>query len=66
MMAFSFGFSGDDIEEDPTDISSAQQNTQITGDGGNGPPPIEARTHDVDEMVSRISLSFSSLTLLFM
>jgi protein-histidine N-methyltransferase len=50
-MAFSFGFSGDDIEEDPNDASNARQDTQMAEDGGNGPPPIEARTHDLDEMV---------------
>jgi protein-histidine N-methyltransferase len=48
-MAFSFGFSGDDIEEDPNDA----QNVGEKAEGGeeNGPPPIPARTHALDEMV---------------
>lgn len=48
-MAFSFGFSGDDIEEDPNDVvpQTQEQNTP----GSDVPPPIEARTHDLDEMV---------------
>jgi protein-histidine N-methyltransferase len=49
-MAFSFGFSGDDIEEDPNDIP--QQNEQELGQQTEDvPPPIPARTHDLDEMV---------------
>ena len=49
-MAFSFGFSGDDIEEDPNDIvpHSQEQDTP----GNDVPPPIEARAHDLGELVS--------------
>jgi hypothetical protein len=52
-MAFSFGFSGDDIEEDPNDV--AEQNQQEQGQSSSMdvdvPPPIAARTHDLDEVV---------------
>jgi protein-histidine N-methyltransferase len=50
-MSFAFGFSGDDIEEDPNDITPQhqQEHTQPTD---NAPPPIPARTHDLDELVS--------------
>jgi hypothetical protein len=49
-MAFSFGFSGDDIEEDPNDVQEQGQQ-QATADS-NVPPPIAAKTHDLDELVS--------------
>jgi protein-histidine N-methyltransferase len=49
-MAFSFGFSGDDIEEDPNDV--VPQTQQEQGQTSNDvPPPIAARTHDLDELV---------------
>ena len=48
-MAFSFGFSGDDIEEDPNDI--AIQDLEVTDTAQDVPPPIEARTHDLNELV---------------
>jgi len=49
-MAFSFGFSGDDIEEDPDDmvVDTPQEPLQSSGDA---PPPIPARSHDLDELV---------------
>ena len=52
-MSFSFGFSGDDIEEDPNDVvpQAQEQNTP----GADVPPPIEARAHDLDELVSTSS-----------
>ena len=55
-MAFSFGFSGDDIEEDPNDVvhHSQEQNTS----GNDVPPPIEARAHDLNELVSTCSDCF--------
>ena len=66
---FSFGFSGDDIEEDPNDVS----NTTIANPGTteNGPPPIEAQTHDLDELVGKtfytVYLSLShSIYILFL
>ncbi|KAF3002611.1 hypothetical protein E8E13_008732 [Curvularia kusanoi] len=62
-MAFSFGFSGDDIEEDPNDVGVETQQTSTVGD--NVPPPIEARAHDLDELLASLpdKLSFSTLTL---
>lgn len=49
-MAFSFGFSGDDIEEDPNDVQ--EQSGQPTGAvESHVPPPIAAQTLDLDEMV---------------
>ncbi|KAH7086388.1 hypothetical protein FB567DRAFT_497516 [Paraphoma chrysanthemicola] len=63
-MSFAFGFSGDDIEEDPTDIAPQhqQEHSQPTDDA---PPPIPARTHDLDELLSSLpsKLSFSTLSL---
>lgn len=49
-MAFSFGFSGDDIEEDPDDmvVDTQQEQGHISADA---PPPIPARSHDLDELV---------------
>lgn len=63
-MAFSFGFSGDDIEEDPNDVQ--EQSGQQTGTvESNVPPPIAARTHDLDEMLSTLpdKISFSTVSL---
>jgi protein-histidine N-methyltransferase len=48
-MAFSFGFSGDDIEEDPNDMM--EQTQQEEGQSSDVPPPIAARTHDLNELV---------------
>jgi hypothetical protein len=52
-MAFSFGFSGDDIEEDPNDVveQNQQEQGQSSGMDVDVPPPIAARTHDLDEVV---------------
>jgi protein-histidine N-methyltransferase len=58
---FSFGFSGDDIEVDPNDAPNVQDKR---GDAPaeTAPPPIPARTHDLDELVGKMScLVFSSL-----
>jgi hypothetical protein len=52
-MAFSFGFSGDDIEEDPNDVLPQIQ--EPSAPGADVPPPIEARAHDLDELVCRYS-----------
>jgi protein-histidine N-methyltransferase len=49
-MAFSFGFSGDDIEEDPNDVQDQGQQPATTD--SDVPPPIPAKTHDLDELVS--------------
>jgi len=48
-MAFSFGFSGDDIEEDPNDVQ--EQGQQQTTTDSNVPPPVPAKTHDPYELV---------------
>ncbi|KAF2656146.1 hypothetical protein K491DRAFT_767982 [Lophiostoma macrostomum CBS 122681] len=54
---FSFGFSGDDIEEDPNDTSN--QNAQTADAAESGPPPVEARTHDLDELLSTLPSKLS-------
>ncbi|KAF1924856.1 uncharacterized protein M421DRAFT_71607 [Didymella exigua CBS 183.55] len=62
-MAFSFGFSGDDIEEDPND--DVPQTHEMSVPGPHVPPPIVARAHDLDEMLASLpdKLSFSTITL---
>jgi protein-histidine N-methyltransferase len=50
-MSFSFGFSGDDIEEDPNDVVQPNQQEQDQAMDVDGPAPIPARAHDLDEMV---------------
>jgi protein-histidine N-methyltransferase len=49
-MAFSFGFSGDDIEEDPNDVVPQTQEHSVPGND-DVPPPIPARAHDLNELV---------------
>lgn len=49
-MAFSFGFSGDDIEEDPNDVQE-HEGQQQTAAESNMPPPLPAKAHDIQEMV---------------
>ncbi|KAF2846939.1 hypothetical protein T440DRAFT_557841 [Plenodomus tracheiphilus IPT5] len=62
-MAFSFGFSGDDIEEDPNDVVDQTQQTDAAS--SNIPPPVPARTHDLDELLSTLpdKISYSTITL---
>ncbi|ORY12404.1 hypothetical protein BCR34DRAFT_299818 [Clohesyomyces aquaticus] len=62
--AFSFGFSGDDIDEDPSDITSSDGIAEGLRAGEEGPPPIAARTHDLDELLATIpdKLSYSVLS----
>jgi protein-histidine N-methyltransferase len=50
-MSFSFGFSGDDIEYDPTETPNHADT--VADAGQDVPPPIPAQSHDVDELVSR-------------
>lgn len=53
-MAFSFGFSGDDIEQDPNDVQQEEQGALAQGqpqDTTTLAPPIPARMLDVDELV---------------
>jgi protein-histidine N-methyltransferase len=58
-MSFSFGFSGDDIEEDPNDAAT-QSHAQATVQAS-GPAPLPAQTHDLEEMVCTAVLSRSYL-----
>ncbi|KAF1998594.1 hypothetical protein P154DRAFT_469025 [Amniculicola lignicola CBS 123094] len=60
---FSFGFSGDDIEEDPNDVPHEDNDADME-DAQDGPQPIEARTHDLDELLASLpdKLSYSFLT----
>jgi len=51
-MGFSFGFSGDDIEEDPSDVQQEQSQTQGDQGANSLAPPIPAKTHDMDVLVS--------------
>ncbi|KAF2676998.1 hypothetical protein K458DRAFT_396431 [Lentithecium fluviatile CBS 122367] len=61
-MSFSFGFAGDDIEEDPDDAPTNPQTA--AGAGRNAPPPIPAQTHDIDELLSTLpdKISYSIFT----
>ncbi|KAH6643094.1 hypothetical protein C7974DRAFT_117038 [Boeremia exigua] len=60
-MAFSFAFSGDDIEEDPNDAALQPQATSAPA--ADVPPPIAARAHDLNELLSSLpdKLAFSTL-----
>ncbi|KAJ4403359.1 hypothetical protein N0V91_006590 [Didymella pomorum] len=62
-MAFSFGFSGDDIEEDPNDVVPQTQSPSVPG--ADIPPPIAAKAHDLDELLAALpdKLSFSTISL---
>ncbi|KAF2177642.1 hypothetical protein K469DRAFT_719562 [Zopfia rhizophila CBS 207.26] len=62
---FSFGFSGDDIEDDPNDVMNHDENIGIESVGSNDPPPIEARTHDLYELLSTVpdKLSYTTLSI---
>lgn len=51
-MSFSFGFSGDDIEEDPNNATTTAQNDLATTQ--DAPAPIPARTHALDELVGKL------------
>ncbi|KAF2470936.1 uncharacterized protein BDR25DRAFT_286240 [Lindgomyces ingoldianus] len=63
--SFSFGFSGDDIEEDPNDISAPGGNSENQKAEEGGPPPLIAQTHDLDELLSSIpdKISYSTLSI---
>ncbi|KAI8933861.1 hypothetical protein NX059_009559 [Plenodomus lindquistii] len=62
-MAFSFGFSGDDIEDDPNDVVEQTQRTNVAG--SHAPPPIPVRTHDLDELLSTLpdKISYSTVSI---
>ena len=57
-MAFSFGFSGDDIEEDPNDVSPQTQ--EQSAPDADVPPPVAAQAHNLDDLVCRC-LRYSSI-----
>ncbi|KAF1835693.1 hypothetical protein BDW02DRAFT_629363 [Decorospora gaudefroyi] len=61
-MAFSFGFSGEDIELDP-DEEIQDQNVQEQGQSNaDVPPPIPAKAHDLDELLSTLPSKISYTT----
>lgn len=62
-MAFSFGFSGDDIEEDLDDVGPQTQG--LSAPGADVPPPIGARAHELNELLASLpdKLAFSTLTI---
>ncbi|OAL47219.1 hypothetical protein IQ07DRAFT_545265 [Pyrenochaeta sp. DS3sAY3a] len=65
-MAFSFGFSGDDIEEDPSDVvEQQQQQQQHVQESSNVPPPIAARIHGVEELLATLpdKISYSTISI---
>lgn len=56
---FSFGFSGDDIDIDQSEINDEQEQTISTEDAGNSLPAlIEAKKHEIGEWVSLFCISF--------
>ncbi|KAF2197818.1 hypothetical protein GQ43DRAFT_380121 [Delitschia confertaspora ATCC 74209] len=65
-MSFSFGFSGDDIENGPDDAPVANENVGNTDGEENGPPPVRAQSHDIGELLStlpdKISYSIIGMT----
>jgi protein-histidine N-methyltransferase len=59
---FSFGFSGDDIEDDGSDVGTV--NRGMGEDKSDGPPPVPAKSHGLDDMVGILCFaSFSSFNL---
>ncbi|KAF1851328.1 uncharacterized protein K460DRAFT_272575 [Cucurbitaria berberidis CBS 394.84] len=62
-MAFSFGFSGEDIEEDPNDV--VHQTLETNAPGSDEPPPITARTHILEELMSTLpdKISYSTISI---
>lgn len=64
---FSFGFSGDDIEEDPNDAPNQNDDSAMEG-VESGPSPIPAQTHSLDELVGKmflLCLQFYTLIFVF-
>ncbi|PVI06805.1 hypothetical protein DM02DRAFT_649532 [Periconia macrospinosa] len=53
-MSFSFGFSGDDIEEDVHNVPSTSNQNDATATTSNAPPPIPAQTHDLGELLATL------------
>lgn len=57
-MAFSFGFSGDDIDIDDSEVNNDTQDVFIpTGNSNSLPELVKASKHDMDEWVSFQKLS---------
>lgn len=61
--AFSFGFSGDDIDIDESEISGVDEsNVSLPqGSGNELPPLVEAKRHDMKEWVSLSRVSSASV-----
>lgn len=51
-MAFSFGFAGDDIDIDDTDVTDTQDVFVSTGTNNALPELVKPCKHDLDEWVS--------------
>ena len=51
-MSFSFGFSGDDIEEGLEDVGTGETPNLVKGAGGEEEQGVEARGWGLDELVS--------------
>ncbi|KAH7138719.1 hypothetical protein B0J11DRAFT_500920 [Dendryphion nanum] len=66
-MAFSFGFSGDDIEEDTEEVLEQREGHAggVAGGDATTPPLIEARVHGLEELLATLpsTLSFTLLPL---
>lgn len=66
-MAFSFGFSGDDIDIDDSEIEQPVQGHSISAPAENDlPTPVEAKRHEMGEWVSLIFQSLNEYSLLTM
>lgn len=55
-MAFSFGFSGDDIDVDESEINDVQATTGNVENTRPLPKPVEAKRHEIGEWVSGFTL----------
>lgn len=62
-MAFSFGFSGDDIDIDDSEINNNTQDALVPTENSNSLPElVKASKHDMDEWVSlKIAIGFFKL-----
>jgi len=63
-MSFSFGFSGDDIEEGLEDVGTGETTNLEEGAGGEEEQGVEARGWGLDELVS--GLFFLRITFAFL
>ncbi|KAH9880898.1 hypothetical protein IAQ61_001192, partial [Plenodomus lingam] len=64
-MAFSFGFSGDDIERDPNDVGDSTHQVDFEGGDDAAPSLVPARVWGWDELLSTLpsKISYSTITL---